>query len=210
MNLIKSISITLLTITSLLSSCAHIHTKSNTYDSGASVIVNGAKVSSSVKPYGSSSGFGLSAGIYAAGSTKLKGPFKWRIEAEGMTSTHQSMVVHRLKVETSKTGRSEWYDREKLGYRTDFVNYKKEVGKNFAIFQVPGILTVYPEKDGDIDIFADVTITTDESSKRQLIKFRLLAEQDKKETEFIFLPAEIINGFGPRDPREWQESYTDW
>jgi len=172
-------------------------------------VVNGAKVSSGVKPEGGKAGFGLSAMVYMAGSAKLEGPFKWRIEAEGLADQHTSMVVHRLKVETSKTKRNEWFDQKKLGYQTKFVSYKKEVGKSFAVFQVPGILKVYPEKDGDITIIADITITNQRRSQRKLVKFSLLAEQDKKETDFIFLPAEIVNSFGQRDPREWEYS-DEW
>jgi len=188
----------------LLTSCGHIYTKSDTYDASASVVVNGAKVSSGVKPNGGTSGFGLSAMVYMAGSAKLEGPFKWRIEAEGKSGEHVSMVVHRLKVETSKTKRNEWYDKKKLGYKTDFVSYKKEAGKSFAVFQVPGILKVFPEKDGDISIIVDITITTNKRSQRKLVKFSLPAEQGKKEKEFIFFPAEIVNSFGQKDPREWE------
>ena len=191
-------------VISLLSSCGHVLTKSNTYDTSASVVINGAKVTSGVKPDGGKAGLSVSAMIYMAGSAKLEGPFKWRIEAEGKSGKHLSMVVHRLKVETSKTNRNEWYNKKKLGYRTDFVSYKKEAGKSFAIFQVPGILKVFPEKDGDITIIADLTITSKKRSQRKLVKFSLPAEQDKKETEFLFFPAEIVNSFGQKDPREWE------
>ncbi len=190
----------------LLSSCGHIFTKSNTYDTSASVTVNGAKVSSGVKPEGGKAGFSVSAMVYMAGSAKLEGPFKWRIEAEGKSDEHVSMVVHRLKVETSKTKRNEWYNKKKLGYKTKFVSYKKEAGKSFAVFQVPGLLKVYPEKDGNIAIIADITVTTKKRSERKLVKFSLLAEQDKKDKEFLFFPAEIVNSFGQRDPREWKMS----
>ena len=120
-----------------LSSCGHIFTKSNTYDTSSAVKINGAKVSSGVKPMGGKAGLSVSAMIYMAGSAKLEGPFIWRIEAEGEADNHTSMVVHRLKVETSETKRREWYPSKKLGVRTKFVNYKKEPGKSYAVYQVP-------------------------------------------------------------------------
>lgn len=190
-------------VTLSLTSCGHIFTKSNTYDTSSSVTINGAKVSSGVKPMGGKGGMSFSAMIYMAGSAKLEGPFIWRIEAEGVANQHTRLIVHRLKVETSKTSRKEWYPSNKLGVYTDFVDYKKEPGKSYAVYQVPGKLSVFPEKDGDITIYADVTISSKTKSDRKVVKFSLPAEQNKKETEFIFFPAEIVNSFGQRDPREW-------
>lgn len=186
-----------------LSSCGHIFTKSNTYDTSSAVTINGAKVSSGVKPMGGESGMALSAMIYTAGSAKLKGPFIWRIEAEGKEGHHTRMTVHRLKVETSITKRKEWYPSDELGRYVEFIDYKKEPGKSFAVYRVPGKLKVFPEKDGDITIYADVTISSEAKSDRKVVKFFLPAEQNKKEKEFLFFPAEIVKGFGQRDPREW-------
>ncbi len=191
------------TVSVNLCSCGHIFTKSNTYDSNSSASINGAKVSSKVKPMGGNGGFGLSAMVYMAGSAKLEGPFIWRIEAEGQADHHTRLIVHRLKVETSKTKRKEWYPSNKLGTYVKFVDYKKEPGKSYAVYQIPGRLSVFPKKDGDITIYADVTISSKTKSDRKVVKFFLSAEQDKKETEFIFFPAEIVKGFGQRDPREW-------
>lgn len=186
-----------------LTSCGHIFTKSNTYDTSSSVTINGAKVSSGVKPMGGDGGMAFSAMIYMAGSAKLEGPFIWRIEAEGLPDQHTRLIVHRLKVETSKTNRKEWYPADQLGEYAEFEEYKREPGKSYAVYQVPGKLSVYPEKDGDITIFADVTISSKTRSDRKVVKFFLPAEQNKKEKEFIFFPAEIVKGFGQRDPREW-------
>ncbi len=186
-----------------LTSCGHIITKSNTYDTSSAVTINGAKVSSGVKPTGGNGGMALSAMIYTAGSSKLEGPFIWRIEAEGKADHHTRLVVHRLKVETSKTKRREWYPSDKLGGYVEFINYDKEPGKSYAVYQVPGKLSVFPEKDGDITIYADVTISSKTKSDRKVVKFSLSAEQDKKETEFLFFPAEIVKGLGQRDPRGW-------
>lgn len=191
-------------ISLFLNSCGHIFTKSNTYDTQASAMINGAKVSSGVKPMGGNGGFGLSAMIYMAGSAKLEGPFIWRIEAEGKLGEHTRLVVHRLKVETSTTNRKEWYPADKLGEYVEFKDYKREPGKSYAVYQIPGKLSVFPKKDGDITIYADVSISTKTKTDRKVVKFFLSAEQDKKEKEFIFFPAEIVKGFGQRDPREWQ------
>jgi len=187
-----------------LASCGHIFTKSNTYDTSASVVINGAKVTSGVKPMGGEGGMSISAMVYMAGSAQLKGPFRWRLEAEGQAGKHTKMIVHRLKVETSLTKRKEWYPEKELGYYVEFKNFKKEPGKSFAVYEIPGKLKVYPEKDGDIAIFADVTISSETGSNRKVVKFSLPAETEKKERDFIFFPAEIIKGFGEQDPREWK------
>ena len=187
-----------------LSSCAHIFTKSDTYDTSSSVEINGAKVSSGLKPMGGQGGFSLSALIYTAGSAKLEGPFIWRIEAEGKAQEHTKLVVHRVKVETSKTNRKEWYPGSSLGVDTAFVDYKKEPGKSYAVYQIPGRLKVDSTKDGDITIYADITISSKSKTERKNVKFFLPAEQNKKEKEFVFFPAEIVNSFGQQDPRQWK------
>ena len=186
-----------------LSSCAHVFTKSNTYDTSSAVTINGAKVSSGLKPMGGQGGFSLSAMIYSAGSAKLEGPFIWRIEAEGQADEHTKLVVHRVKVETSKTNRKEWYPTKSLGVDTAFVDYKKEPGKSFAVYQIPGRLKVDSVKDGDITIYADVTIASKSRTERKNVKFFLPAEENKKEKEFLFFPAEIVSSFGQQDPRQW-------
>lgn len=188
-----------------LSSCGHIVTKSNTYDTSSSVSFNGAKVSSGVKPMGDGGGgMALSAMIYTAGSARLEGPFKWRVEAEGKAGEHTKIMVHRLKVETSKTNRKEWYPEDSLGEDVDFIDYKKEPGKSYAVYQVPGLLSVFPEKDGDITIFVDMSIVTKTKSERKVVKFSLPTDQNKKETEFLFFPGEIVKSFGQQDPRDWK------
>ncbi|MBT8036830.1 MAG: hypothetical protein KJO21_04735 [Verrucomicrobiae bacterium] len=177
-------------------------TKSHTYQKSSVVTINGAMVGSSVKPMGGKPGFALSAMVYMAGSATLDGPFIWRIEAEGNKGEHQSMVVHRVKVTTSKTKRSEWYPREHLGYRMPFVPFKKEPGKVYAHFQIPGKLKVYPRTDGDITILADVSVKSTQGTGRKLVKFQLQSDTTK-DVEFINLPAEIVKG-AQKDPREWK------
>jgi len=186
----------------LLSSCGHIITKSHSYQKSDAVEINGAKVSGAVKPMGGKSGFGFSAMIYMAGSATLDGPFIWRVEAEGEEGLHLHMLVHRVKVLTSKTKRSEWYPEEHLGYQISFEPSEKEPGKVFAVFQIPGKLKVYPQEDGDISILADVSVTSTEAVGRSLVRFNLVAETTK-DVEFISIPSEIIKG-SSEDPRDWE------
>lgn len=194
-----------ITLTTMLSSssCVHVFTKSNTYDTSVSTVVNGATISTSIKPKEVKPGPTLSAMVYMAASAKQKGPFAWRIEAEGVKGQHATMVVHRLKVETEKTNRKNWFDSNKLGKTTKFIRYEKEPNKCFAIFKVPGELRVSSETDGNITVYADITITTNQKSVRKGVKFNLAAELNKREAEFISIPAEVINSFGEKDPREW-------
>lgn len=185
-------------------SCAHIYTKSDTYDTTSSVEINGAKVKSGVKPMGGKQGLSVSAMIYMAGSAKLEGPFIWRIEAEGDSGVHDYIVVHRVKVETQKTNRKEWFPKKYLGFRADFKDYKKEQGKSFAVYQFPGELKVDPKKDGDITITADVSVKSKTRNVRKLVRFKLGQKTKQKDLEFIFFPTEIVNSFGQSDPREWK------
>jgi len=185
-----------------LCSCGHIFTESHTYQKSQTVAINGAQLGCAVKPVGGKSGLSFSAMVYMAGSATLDGPFVWRIEAEGKEGEHQSIVVHRVKVITSKTKRSEWCPRQHMGYLTAFKPYKKEPGKVYAVCQIPGKLKVYPREDGDITILADVAVTSNQGTRRKLVKFELKANT-VKDVEFINVAAEIAEGSN-KDPREWQ------
>ncbi len=185
-----------------LSSCGHIYTKSHSYQKSATVSINGASVGSAVKPEGGKGGFSMSAMVYMAGAATLDGPFRWRIEAEGKEGLHQSLKVHRVKVITSKTKRSEWYPSQYLGESVPFKTYRKEPGKVFANFQIQGKLKVYPRTDGDITIIADISVTSTEKTERRQVRFKL-ASGTQKDLKFINLPAEIIKG-SRKDPREWE------
>ncbi|MBK1830814.1 hypothetical protein JIN77_08765 [Verrucomicrobiaceae bacterium R5-34] len=186
----------------IVTSCGHLYTKSHSYAKSSTVTINGAKVGSAVKPEGGKGGFSMSAMVYMAGAATLDGPFRWRIEAEGKEGIHKSLTVHRVKVITSKTKRSEWYPRQHLGTAQAFSSYKKEPGKSFANFQIPGKLKVYPRSDGDITVIADISVTSTQKTERRQVRFLLRADTTK-EVDFINLPAEIIKG-SRNDPREWQ------
>lgn len=185
-----------------LSSCGHIFTRGHTYQQSETVVINGAKVGSSVKPMGGKGGFSFSAMIYMAGAASLDGPFIWRVVAEGAESEHVSMVVHRVKVTTSKTNRSEWYPTKHLGVVQPFKTYKREPGKSYANFQIPGKLKVFPREDGDITMLADVSVTSKSRTERKLVKFSMASDKIK-DVEFINIPAEIVKGMS-KDPREWK------
>ena len=185
-----------------LVSCGHIYTKSHSYSGLATATINGAEVSSAVKPMGGKQGFALSAMVYMAGSATLDGPFIWRIEASGKKGVHQKMVVHRIKVTTSKTKRSEWYPRKHLGFDTPFKPYKVEPGKVYAVYQIPGKLKVYPQTDGKITILADVSVTTNKRTQREMVRFTMNPDTTK-DVEFINVATEIVKSRNP-DPREWK------
>ena len=189
-----------------ISSCGHIYTKSHSYKKSETVNINGANVGGAVKPEGGKGGFSVSAMIYFAGGATLDGPFRWRIEAEGKEGVHTSLTLHRVKVITSKTKRNEWYPSKYLGKAALFKPFKKEPGKVFANFEIPGKLKVYPREDGDITILADISATTLQRTERKMVSF-LMASETQKNTEFISLPAEIISN-SRKDPRAW--SWGNW
>jgi len=186
-----------------LNSCGHFFIKSKSYTASSALEINGAKVSGNVKPMGGSSGFQLSAMIYTAGSGTLDGPFIWRIEAEGQEGVHESLTVHRLKVTTEKTKRSEWYPSEHLNKPAEFKPLPKKESKTFAQFQIPGKLEVYPEKDGDFSVTADVSIKANGKSVRKTVRFDL-ATEIKRDVETLNIVSEIIGSF-KENPEEW-----DW
>ena len=198
----KKFYFTLTAISLCFSACGHIYTKSHSYQKSAAVTINGADVGGAVKPEGGKGGFSFSAMVYMAGAATLDGPFRWRIEAEGKDGLHQSLKLHRVKVITSKTKRSEWYPSQHLGKAVPFKPFKQEPGKAFANFYIPGKLKVYPRTDGDITIIADISVTTTEKTERRQVKFQLVSGT-QKDVEFISLPAEIIKG-SKKDPREWE------
>ena len=187
-----------------LASCGHVLTKRSSYEGARGVIVNGALVRSAVKPMGGEAGFTLSALVYTAGSGTLDGPFLWRIEANGDDGYHKELTVHRVKVETSASQRSEWYPQDLLGDSVEFFPVKGEPGEGFAQYQIPGKLEVFPDADGEITILVDLTVRSVEKSQREMVRFRMSPERSQ-DLEFLFLPADIVTGKGKQDPKAW-----DW
>ena len=192
-------------VAGVLGSCAQFVSKEKSYLEGGAVEINGSMVRSAVKPNGGEGGMALSAMVYSAGTATLDGPFKWRIEATGVEGEHRGLTVHRLKVRTSKTGREEWYPEKYLGKLALFQPLKGEAGKSFAQYPIPGELEIYPEQDGAIEILADISVRTVKGATRRVVRFSMAPKQSR-EVESIFLPAEIVKGFGEKDPRAWHWS----
>jgi hypothetical protein len=189
-----------------VSSCAQFFKKEKTYRAIGSRELNGAQVTSAVKPMGGKSGLSVSAMVYSAGTGETDGPFLWRIEAIGEKGIHQSLIVHELTVRTAKTGRAEPYPEKWLGIIAPFEPMKGEenAGKVFAKYQLPGKLEVFPEEDGEITLVAELTIRSVTGNRRGEVAFRM-EPTIERETETLFLPREIAKSLGGEDPTEW-----DW
>ena len=193
----------LLAVALLTASCGHMYLKTESYAVGEEVEINGAKVRSPVRPNGGSSGFALSAMVYSAGSGSLDGPFLWRIEATGREGVHEALTVHRLKVTTEKTKRSEWFPGNYLGTEAPFQPVPRREGETFAQFQIPGELEVYPQKDGSISICAEISVRSTERTERRIARFRLEPESSRG-LETLNVPAELVKSWGGPDPAEWK------
>lgn len=190
----------------VLTSCGHVFTKSEGYAESSHADVNGAKINAAFQPNGGTPGLSFSAMIYMAGSAKLEGPFLWRVQAEGVDGVHEALTVHRVKVLTEKTKRAEWFPTKYLGKEQPFETYKKTPGVTYAYLQMPGELKVMPAEDGKISLLVDVSVKTKARTERKSLSFKMAPSQTK-DTEFIFIPTEIVNGFNP-DPREWDLDST--
>lgn len=188
-----------------LSGCAHLFVKDRTYEGGGTVTINGAEVRSAVKPMGGKQGISVSAMVYNAASGETDGPFLWRIEAVGEEGVHESLTVHQLRVKTAVTKRNERYPSKWLGEEKRFVAMKgkENEGKVFASYQIPGKLEVFPEQDGAITIEAVVSVKARGRSERQVARFAM-SPKTGRETDFVFLPAELVTSFGGEDPTEWK------
>lgn len=185
----------------LLASCGHMRTVSDGYAESSKVEVNGAEVNAAFFPNGGSSGFAFSAMIYAAGTASVEGPFLWRIQARGDEAVHQELIVHRVRVKTQKSDRTEWFPQDLLGKKQAFLPFKQTEGKAYAYFQMPGELKVLTAEDGGVSLDVDLSIKSAKGTVRKLVNFSMQPSKTK-ETEFIFLPTEIKKGM-QKDPREW-------
>lgn len=190
-----------------LSSCAQFFLKEKTYKSLGGGELNGAQVVSAVKPAGGKAGVSLSAMVYNAGFGETDGPFHWRIEAVGQEGLHQSLTVHDLRVATQETGRAEPYPKKWLNVPAPFEPMKgrAQAGKVFAKYQLPGKLEVFPERDGNITLVADISIRTTAATVRRKMTFEM-KPSIARDTQNIFVPTEIVKSFGKDDPTEWDLS----
>jgi hypothetical protein len=187
-----------------LSSCANLVAKKQTYQS-SSARVNGAEVALQVKPQGTESGsFMLSAMVYSAAVANLDGPFSWRVEALGQPGVQESLRIHRIRTRTQWSRQEEWYPAEHLGREVSFRKWRGHPEQTRAAFEIPGYLKVKPRVDGPLQIWLDLTITAHGKSERKWLMFRLDPQQ-KRQDEFIFLPAEIVKGIGT-SPEDWDDA----
>jgi len=183
--------------------CVQFFTKNHSYRPTSAVEINGAQVSSALKPMGGKSNFSVSAMVYAAGSGTLDGPFLWRVEAEGQTGVQEWLRVNDVRVSTDLTKRRERFPHSLLGKKTLFKALPKQKGRTFAKYQLPGKLKVMPRTDGKITLHLNVTVGSRNKEESRWIRFELEPET-KRATESIFLPSEIVEGIRG-NPREW-----DW
>ena len=188
-----------------LNSCAHFMVKEKTYVTEGGSEVNGAAVTSAVKGMGGKAGISVSAMVYNAATGTTDGPFLWRIEARGQEGVHESLTVHKLSVRTSKTKRNEPFPAKWLNQEQPFelLKGKKNAGKVFAKFQLPGKLEVFPEIDGEITMVADLSIKADGRSVRRTLTFEMEPQVGRKH-EMMFIPKEVVSSFGRKDPTEWK------
>lgn len=190
-----------------LPGCISLNAGKHTYTAAsAPVRVNGADIRMQVKPEGTDGGsYVLSAMVVSAAVATFDGPFFWRIEASGNAGEHESLVIHRIHTRTGKTRRSEWYPANHLGKRADF-RVSESKGCR-AVYPIPGLLVVKPRDDGALEVSVDMTVNTRTSSVRKVVKFRMSPSQ-KRQDEFIFLPAEIVNNIG-KSPSDWEDPSWD-
>ena len=153
--------------------------------------INGAKVKSALKPLDGKGGISLSVMVYAAGARTLDGPFRWRVEAEGLEGEHEWIQANQARVTTETTTRCEPYPQKHLGSRAKLVPISGEKGKAFAKFEIPGKLTVFSRKDGKTKIHLNVSVHAKSRTESKWLLFELELES-KWKTESIFSPSRSL------------------
>ncbi len=187
-------------------SCMALKADKHTYSaSSPAVEVNGAKVRMQVKPEGTENGsVAFSAMVVGAAIATFDGPFRWRIEAEGRDLEHESLVVHRIRTRTGKTGRDEWYPASHLGRSAEF--RRQDGGLARAVYPVPGMLLVKPREDGALVVTVDLTVVSRDGARRRMVTFKM-DPAEKDADEFVFLPTEIAENIGKplseQDDKGW-------
>jgi hypothetical protein len=181
----------------------------HTYEaSSPPVRVNGAEIRMQVRPEGTDGGtYAMSAMVVSAAVATLDGPFRWRLEAIGKSGEHRSLVVHRIHLRTAKSRRDEWFPAAELGKRADFREAKDVAGQSRAVYPIPGLLVVKPREDGSLETTVDLSVSTRERTERKRVRFRM-DPSEKRQDEFIFLPAEIVSQLG-KPVENWDDSGWD-
>lgn len=184
-------------VATALTGCMGLRATKHTYQSsGQSIKVGGAKVSMDFRPEGSRPGsMVFSAMVVGAALATFDGPFRWRVEAIGEQGVHESLVVHRIRTKTAKTRRDGWFPAEQLGRKASFRSFKGEPGRVRARYPIPGLLEVMPETDGRLDVWMDLSVSGKTGSERKMVHF-VLDPSLKDQNEMIFIPVEIVEGFG--------------
>lgn len=165
--------------------------------------VGGARIGVAFKPEGTRPGaIMVSAMVVGAGVATFDGPFRWRIEAVGDEGVHRSLIIHRIHTRTGRTNREGWYPSSQLGRRADFKKIADRPGKSRARYLVPGLLEVFPEKDGKLEVRLDLSVVRVDRTVRKTVTFTF-DPSVKSQNEFIFIPKEIAEGVGkPIDEME--------
>lgn len=198
----------LLPILSLVS-CMGMKATKHTYVGAArGSELAGAEVRVAFRPEGERPGSVMvSAMVVGGGVATFDGPFRWRVEALGRAEEHESLIVHRIRTRTTRTGRDEWFPAAELGKLAEFRPLKGKPGVVRARYPIPGLLKVLPETDGALDVWVDATISGPGGRERRMLKFRLEAAE-KDASEMIFLPTEIAEGL-TTDPADWEDPMWD-
>lgn len=189
--------------------CVSLIAGKHTYSAASSAVrVNGAEIRMQVKPEGTDGGsYALSAMVVTAAVATFDGPFRWRLEALGAAGNHESLVVHRIHTRTGNTKRDEWYPTRHLGTRADFKPVRENPASSRAVYPIPGLLMVKPREDGPLEVTVDLSVRAGGRSERKLVRFRM-DPSEKRQDEFIFLPAEIVNHIC-KSPSEWEDPGWD-
>lgn len=188
----------------VLTGCMGLIAKKHTYSATSPpVTVNGAEIRMQVRPEGTAGGsYAVTAMVAGAAVATFDGPFRWRLEATGRPGVHEAMVVHRIHTRTGKTRRDEWYPREHLGQRAEFLRAADSREFPRAVYQVPGLLMVKPREDGPLEVTVDLSIRAATRTERRTVRFRMNPAEERQD-EFVFLPAEIVRSFN--EPPESSE-----
>ena len=98
-------------------------------------------------------------------------------------------------------GLGDVYKRQ--GVEAPFRPVPDSPGEVFAKFRIPGELEVYPEKDGRIHIYTEVSVRTRAGASRRIARFELVPERSRG-VETLNIPGELVDSFGGEDPAEWE------
>lgn len=195
--------------TLLLANCVGVRAEKHTYTAASGAVeVGGATVAVQFRPEGTKGpNMMLSAMVIGGGFATFDGPFRWRIEALGEIGKQETLIVHRIRTRTSKSGRDEWFPSRHLGFEKSFRPLKGQAGVSRARYEIPGLLKVKPEEDGRLDVWIDLSVVGRDTRVRKTLRFALDPDT-KRADELVFLPVEIVKNIGT-EPEDWEDSMWD-